>query len=96
MENQKTIENDSKESRSLGKSIVVGAFGALSILYLTYPSGGIFELIPDAIPIIGSLDEAAATTILIGCLAYFGVDLGNLFGRKKDDKDSDIIDVDVE
>lgn len=37
-------------------------------LYLIYPSMSVFELIPDAIPIVGSLDEAAATAGLLYAL----------------------------
>jgi hypothetical protein len=33
---------------------------------------------------------------LISCLAYFGLDIGSIFGKKKSKKDSDIIDIDVE
>lgn len=43
---------------------------------------------------IGNLDEAAATVLVISCLAYFGIDIGGLFGRKP--KQEDIIDVEVE
>ncbi len=96
MENQKSIEEDSKESRSVGKGIVVGVLGALSALYLFNPTAGVIELIPDNFPIIGNLDEAAAAALLISCLAYFGLDIGSIFGKKKSDKDSDIIDIDVE
>ncbi len=96
MENQKSIEEDSKESRSVGKGIVVGVLGALSTLYLFNPTAGVIELIPDNFPIIGNLDEAAAAALLISCLAYFGLDIGSIFGKKKSDKDSDIIDIDVE
>lgn len=41
-------------------------------LYLVFPTLSIFELIPDAIPIIGSLDEAAATTGLLYSLSGLG------------------------
>ncbi len=34
-------------------------------LYLVMPTLGIFELIPDAVPLIGSLDEAGATAGLL-------------------------------
>lgn len=37
----------------------------LGVLYVINPSFGLFELIPDNIPIIGNLDEAAATTLVI-------------------------------
>jgi uncharacterized membrane protein YkvA (DUF1232 family) len=96
MDNQKTIEEDSKGSRSVGKGIVVGVLGALSAVYLFNPGAGVIELIPDNFPIIGNLDEAAAAALLISCLAYFGLDIGNIFGKKKSKKDSDIIDIDVD
>jgi hypothetical protein len=35
--------------------------------YLTNPTAGIFELIPDNIPGIGNLDEAAAVGLAIAC-----------------------------
>lgn len=41
-------------------------------LYLVFPTLSVFELIPDAIPIIGSLDEAAATTGLLYSLSGLG------------------------
>ena len=43
------------------------AFGAiaLGIVYLINPTAGFLELIPDALPIVGNLDEAAATTLVI-------------------------------
>lgn len=34
------------------------ALGAISIFYLVYPSMGIFELLPDSIPVLGNVDEA--------------------------------------
>lgn len=44
----------------------------LCVLYLIYPSLGIFELIPDSIPLIGSLDEMGATTGLLYSLFKLG------------------------
>ena len=41
---------------------------------------GIFEL-PDTLPIIGNMDEAAATAFFLSSLRYFGLDLTNLFGK---------------
>ena len=40
------------------------------LAYLTYPSLGLFELIPDAVPVFGHLDEAGATTLLLLGLRY--------------------------
>jgi hypothetical protein len=93
MEHQKPIAEDGKGKRSVVGSLLVGLFGAIGATYLLYPSLGVFELIPDAVPFLGSLDEAAATMLVISCLSYFGVDLGGLFGRKS--KTDDIIDVEV-
>lgn len=36
----------------------------IGVIYLTYPSLGIFELIPDIIPIVGHLDEGAAAILV--------------------------------
>ncbi len=66
------------------KSLTVALVGLISLAYLVYPSMGWFELIPDAIPFIGSLDEASATALLLASLRYFGLDVANLF--KKDTK----------
>lgn len=87
--------------KNLLNSLIVGGLGIVSTIYLLNPGAGVIELIPDNIPIIGNLDEAAAVTILISCLAYFGVDLGNLFGRKtktaaKDATETDKKAVDAE
>jgi len=66
------------------KSVIVAILGLLSILYIINPTAGIFELIPDNLPLIGNLDELAASTLLLSCLSYFGIDLFNLFRKEKD------------
>ena len=63
------------------KSVIVIIIGILSLLYILNPGAGIFELIPDNIPFIGNLDEATAAMILLACLRYFGIDIGNIFKR---------------
>jgi uncharacterized membrane protein YkvA (DUF1232 family) len=57
--------------------------GVLTFIYLLNPTAGFFELIPDNIPLIGNLDEAAAVAILLMCLRYFGYDLPDIFNPKK-------------
>jgi uncharacterized membrane protein YkvA (DUF1232 family) len=81
-----------KEGRSVINSILVGLVGFVSAFYLFNPTAGILELIPDNIPVIGNLDEATAAALLISALAYFGVDLGRLFGkaRSADKKNADL------
>lgn len=43
------------------------AFGAiaLGVVYLINPTAGVLELIPDALPFVGNLDEATATALVI-------------------------------
>ena len=66
----------------LFRDFLVLASGILSALYLLNVGFGVVELIPDNVPIFGNLDEAAATGLLINCLAYFGLNVGHLFRRK--------------
>jgi len=76
---------------------MVFGVGLFSLLYLTNPSLGVIELIPDNFPIIGNIDEAAATTLLVAALAYFGFDVSKLFGsRKEEENDGKVVDVEVE
>ncbi|MBL7764993.1 MAG: DUF1232 domain-containing protein [Chitinophagaceae bacterium] len=65
------------------KDKFVAFIGILSLLYLLNFSFGAFELLPDHLPIIGNIDEGIATTILLTCLNYFGVNLSQFFTRKK-------------
>lgn len=43
------------------------AFGAiaLGVVYLINPTAGVLQLLPDALPFVGNLDEAAATALII-------------------------------
>lgn len=63
------------------KTVVIVILGVLSLLYIFNPGAGIFEFIPDNIPFVGNLDEATAVMILLACLRYFGIDIGNIFKR---------------
>lgn len=70
--------------RSPVKSVFVFFLGLFGLLYLANPTMGLFELIPDAIPFVGNLDEAGASLLVIGALRYFGIDLTKfLFGREE-------------
>lgn len=64
------------------KTFFVIIAGFLAALYLINPTFGLFELIPDTIPGVGNIDEAFATTVLLGALGYFGIDVKNFFGKK--------------
>ena len=69
------------------KKIIIIITGILSALYLINPTAGLFEIIPDNLPILGNLDEATATTLLLASLSYFGIDLTKFF--KREEKTSD-------
>ena len=87
MPNAVPIDPPAKPQRTPAKSVVTFFLGVLSVLYLLNFDAGIFELIPDNIPIIGNLDEVAATILLLRCLAYFGLDLTHLIsGIKRREK----------
>lgn len=64
--------------------------GLLGVLYLLNPTAGIFELLPDALPLIGNIDEALAATLILACLREYGLDLTNWrLKGKKHNKDID-------
>ena len=64
------------------KKILIHVIGFMSLLYLLNIGVGVIELIPDNIPIVGNLDEATATILLINYLRYLGIDLFNIFKNK--------------
>lgn len=66
------------------KSVFVAILGAVSLVYLLNPTLGVFELIPDNFPVVGNLDEATATAVLLASLAHFGLDFRGLFGKRKE------------
>lgn len=61
------------------KKVGVALVGVLAALYLLNPTAGFFEIIPDNFPLVGNLDEATATAILLAVLRYFGLDLTKFF-----------------
>lgn len=68
------------------RDAVVLLLGLVALIYLVFPTLGVFELIPDVIPIIGNLDEAGATVILVNALAYYGISLEMFGGRRGQEK----------
>ena len=74
------------------KSLIVFVVGLLASFYLVNPGAGVFELIPDNLPLVGNLDEAGATALLLACLRYFGIDPISLVTRKRKDEEP-VIDV---
>jgi uncharacterized membrane protein YkvA (DUF1232 family) len=74
------------------KKILIFCIGLLALLYILNPTAGVFEIIPDNLPLVGNLDEAAAVALLLMCLKYFGIDLPNIFHRNG--ADGNTIDID--
>ena len=67
------------------KKFLIHVVGLTSLLYLLNIGVGVIELIPDNIPIVGNLDEATATILLINYLRYLGINLSNIFKDKGND-----------
>ncbi len=55
----------------------------ISSAYLLNLGAGIFELLPDNLPIVGNLDEVAAASLLFASLKYFGIDLTAYLPRNR-------------
>jgi uncharacterized membrane protein YkvA (DUF1232 family) len=43
---------------------VIYIVGIVGLIYLLNPTAGVFEIIPDNLPIIGNLDEGAAALLI--------------------------------
>ncbi len=50
-------------------------------LYVINPTAGIFELLPDNLPLVGNLDEAAAMFLIFGAMRYLGMRLPEFIER---------------
>ena len=61
--------------------IFVLLIGVVAFIYLLNPTAGLIEFIPDAVPFIGNLDEAVATTVFLRSLGHFNIDLLDRSGR---------------
>lgn len=68
-----------KGAGKLARSFVVWLVCIGLAVYLMNPGGGQHELLPDAKPFYGNLDEVVATIILVSGLRYFGLDLCRFF-----------------
>jgi hypothetical protein len=47
----------------------------ISLLYLSNLGVGLVELLPDNVPLVGNLDEAFFTVLLLACLRKLGINL---------------------
>ena len=71
------------------KKIIIALVGLLGLVYLINPTAGVLELIPDNLPIVGNLDEAAAAALVLAALRYYGIDLTRFLGKRLDDDPKD-------
>ncbi len=72
------------------KSVLIVIAGIMAFIYLLNPTAGIFEFIPDNIPVVGNLDEAGATALVIASLGYFGIDFANFFRKEEGEKNKKV------
>lgn len=54
---------------------------AVGTIYLINPTAGFFELLPDNLPLVGNLDEAAAVFIIFAAMRYLGMRLPEFIER---------------
>lgn len=50
------------------KTVAYLAGALLSVIYIVNPGSGVVELLPDNLPGIGNIDEAAMTALLLACV----------------------------
>jgi len=59
----------------LWAKIVAWSTIAAGAVYMINPTAGIFELLPDNLPVVGNLDEAAVVFIMFAAMRYLGLRL---------------------
>lgn len=76
-----------KGRHNLLTRLLVPFVGVVAALYMVNPGAGLLEFLPDNLPVVGNLDEAAASLLLINVLAFYGIDLNRFGGgrRKRDE-----------
>ncbi|MCB9455892.1 MAG: DUF1232 domain-containing protein [Anaerolineaceae bacterium] len=65
----------------LFKEMFIIFLALVALLYLLNPTLGIFEFLPDNLPLVGNLDEGLAVVILLNTARYYGIDLTRLYSR---------------
>lgn len=86
-------EKPRKENRLLWVGLVV-----FCSAYLVNPTLGFIEMLPDNLPLIGNLDEAGATVLLLVALSKLGLSLPflaprNNAARSKSAEQRDVVDI---
>ena len=68
------------EQPGWGKALAWGTI-VLGGIYIINPTAGVFELIPDVVPVLGNLDEAALMFLIFGAMRYLGWTLPEFIER---------------
>jgi uncharacterized membrane protein YkvA (DUF1232 family) len=61
--------------RPIWAKIVAWATIAAGTVYMINPTAGFVEMLPDNLPIVGNLDEAAVVFIMFSAMRYLGMRL---------------------
>ncbi len=77
-----TTPKSKKKYFSRKKDFVMLGIGIISIVYLLNFTLGFIEFLPDALPLVGNIDEVLVSGILLSVLNYFNIDLTKFFKRK--------------
>lgn len=69
------MADENNSGRSILGAISWALLGVFGLIYLLNPGAGILEFIPDNVPLVGNLDEATATYLVLAALKrIFGID----------------------
>jgi hypothetical protein len=71
------IQNRNRTIIKILLSTLVWMLGMIGAAYVLNPLGGAMELIDDATPLLGNLDEFCAAVLALAALRYFGIDVCN-------------------
>ncbi len=66
-------------------SYLLGA--GFALLYILNPGAGVFEILPDNLPVVGNLDEAAMVGLLLACLRGLKNERARVLAREKPESD---------
>lgn len=66
------MKNGKRGCLSTAAALAGAAFSSVWLLNLQM---GVFFEIPDNLPVVGNLDEAFFTSLLLACLSYLGMEL---------------------
>ena len=63
------------------KDYFVALLGIVGVLYMLNFGFGVFEILPDNLPVVGNVDEAFALFLVYSSAEYFGWNIKSIFKR---------------